>query len=131
VAGPLIGGALAEADAGRWIFYLNLPIVTIGFANIIGFLKLQSRKLVLKQKLLEIDYVDSVIFLASSTSFLIAITWGGVMYAWDSWHTFVPIIVEIFDLCLFIIYKAKFAKYTLLPIQIFINKDTNIAYFLT
>jgi EmrB/QacA subfamily drug resistance transporter len=131
VAGPLVGGALAQAGAWRWMFYLNLPIVAIGFAGIIAFLKLESRKLALKQKLLELDYLGSVIFLASSTSFLVGITWGGVMYAWSSWHTLVPIIVGLFGLSLFVIYEAKFATYTLLPLGIFRNKDTNIAYFLT
>ncbi len=131
VAGPLVGGALAQAGAWRWIFYLNLPIVAIGFAGIIAFLKLEGRTRSLKQKLREIDYLGSVIFLASSTSFLIAITWGGVMYAWSSWHTLVPIIVGLFGLSLFVIYEAKFATYTLLPLGIFRNKDTNIAYFLT
>lgn len=131
VAGPLVGGALAQAGAWRWIFYLNLPIVAIGFAGIIAFLKLEGRTRSLKQKLREIDYLGSVIFLASSTSFLVAITWGGVMYAWSSWHTLVPIIVGLFGLSLFVIYEAKFATYTLLPLGIFRNKDTNIAYFLT
>lgn len=131
VSGPLIGGALAQVDAWRWIFYLNLPIVAIGFVGIIAFLKLENRKRTLKQKLIEIDYVGSVIFLGSSTSFLIAITWGGVMYAWSSWHTLVPIIVGVFGLCVFVIHQAKFATHTLLPLAIFRNKDSNIAYFLT
>lgn len=131
VSGPLIGGALAQRNAWRWIFYLNLPIVAIGFVGIIAFLKLESRKRTLKQKLAEIDYVGSVIFLASSTSFLIAITWGGVMFAWSSWHTLVPIILGVFGLSLFVVWEAKIATHTVLPLAIFRNKDSNIAYFLT
>ncbi|KAI4112307.1 MAG: hypothetical protein LQ338_008326, partial [Usnochroma carphineum] len=130
VAGPLVGGALASADAWRWIFYLNLPIVAIGFAGIIAFLKLENRPRTLKEKLLEIDYMGSVIFLASTTSFLVGITWGGVMYAWDSWRTLVPIIVGLFGLVLFIFWEASFAKSPLLPLDIFRNRDSNIAYFI-
>lgn len=131
VAGPLVGGALARGNSWRWIFYLNLPIVAIGFVGIIAFLKLDIRKRTLKEKLLQIDYVGSVIFLASSTSFLIAITWGGVMYSWSSWHTLVPLIIGLFGLAIFVVYEAKFATHTLLPLSIFRNKDSNIAYFLT
>ena len=131
VSGPLIGGALAQVGAWRWIFYLNLPIVAIGFTGIIVFLRLESRKRSLKQKLLEIDYLGSVAFLASSTSFLIAITWGGVNYAWSSWHTLVPLLLGLFGLSMFIVYEAKLAIHTLLPLGIFKNKDSNIAYFLT
>ena len=129
VAGPLVGGALAQGDSWRWIFYLNLPIVAIGFVGIIAFLKLEIRKRTLKEKLLEIDYVGSVIFLGSSTSFLVAITWGGVMFAWSSWHTLVPLIVGLIGLCFFVIYEGKIATHTLLPLNIFRNKDSNIAYF--
>lgn len=131
VAGPLVGGALAQANAWRWIFYLNLPIVAIGFVGIIAFLRLENRKRTLKQKLLEIDYVGSVLFLGSATSFLVAITWGGVMFSWSSWHTLVPIIVGLFGLSVFVLWEAKLAKHTLLPLAIFRNKDSNIAYFLT
>ncbi|KAL8706384.1 MAG: hypothetical protein Q9201_000529 [Fulgogasparrea decipioides] len=130
VSGPLIGGALASADAWRWIFYLNLPIVAIGFAGIIAFLQLDNRPRTLKQKLFEIDYIGSVIFLASTTSFLVGITWGGVMYAWDSWRTLVPILVGLFGLVLFIVWEARYAKFPLLPLDVFRNKDSNIAYFI-
>lgn len=48
VAGPLVGGSLAQAGAWRWIFYLNVFIVAIGFVGIITFLKLESQKRSLK-----------------------------------------------------------------------------------
>ncbi|MCJ1371476.1 hypothetical protein MMC20_002693 [Loxospora ochrophaea] len=131
VSGPLIGGVFAQVNAWRWIFYLNLPIVAIGFAGIIAFLKLERRKLSLREKLLEIDYVGSAIFLAATTSFLVPITWGGIMYSWSSSHTLVPIILGIFGLALFAIYEAKFAKHTLLPLALFKNVSTSIAYFIT
>ncbi len=54
VTGPLIGDALAEANAWRWVFYRSLSIVTVGFASIIVFFKLENRKLSLIQKFLEI-----------------------------------------------------------------------------
>ncbi|KAL8657504.1 MAG: hypothetical protein Q9226_001843 [Calogaya cf. arnoldii] len=122
VSGPLIGGALASANAWRWIFYLNLPIVAIGFAGILAFVELENTRRTLKEKLLEIDYIGSVIFLPATTSFLVGITWGGVQYAWDSWRTITPIVVGLSGLVLF-------AKFPVLPLDIFKNADTNIAYF--
>ncbi|KAL8848058.1 MAG: hypothetical protein Q9221_006918 [Calogaya cf. arnoldii] len=130
VSGPLIGGALASANAWRWIFYLNLPIVAIGFAGILAFLELENTRRTLEEKLLEIDYIGSVIFLPSTTSFLVGITWGGVQYAWDSWRTITPIVVGLSGLVLFIYWEARFAKFPVLPLDIFKNADTNIAYFI-
>ncbi|MCJ1385149.1 hypothetical protein MMC17_008268 [Xylographa soralifera] len=131
VAGPLVGGVLADVGAWRWIFYLNLPFIAIGFAGIIAFLKLENHERSLKEKLHEIDYVGSVIFIASTTSFLIAVTWGGVMFSWSSWHTLVPLLLGLFGLVLFVLYDAKLAAHTLLPLGLFKNISTSIAYFLT
>ena len=130
VAGPLVGGALATEDAWRWIFYLNLPIIAVGFIGIMLFLRLEQRSRTWKEKLLQIDYIGSVIFLASTTSFLMGITWGGVMYAWDSWQTLVPVVLGVFGLCLFVYWETKFPEYSLLPLSIFKNRDSNIAYLL-
>ncbi|KAI4190384.1 MAG: hypothetical protein L6R41_000836 [Letrouitia leprolyta] len=106
VSGPLIGGALASANAWRWIFYLNLPIVAVGFIGIIAFLKLRNTCRTLREKLLEVDYIDSIIHLPSLTSFLMGVTWAGVQYAWDSWPTVVPISVGAFGLIVFAFWEA-------------------------
>lgn len=130
VSGPLVGGALATRNAWRWIFYLNLPIIAIGAVGIIAFLTLENRSRTLRQKLLEIDYLGALIFLGSTTSFLIGVTWGGVMAPWDSARTLVPMIIGVFGICLFAGWEALFATHSILPLSIFKNKDTNIAYFL-
>lgn len=130
VSGPLVGGAVASANAWRWIFYLNLPIIAIGFVGIIAFLELENVHRTLKEKLVEVDYIGSVIFLPSLTSFLVGITWGGVQYAWDSWPTVIPISLGLFGLLVFAFWEARCAKIPLLPLEIFENMDTNIAYFI-
>lgn len=130
VSGPIVGGALATRNAWRWIFYLNLPIVAIGTVGIIAFLKLENKSRTLRQKLLEIDYLGAIIFLASTTSILIGITFGGVMAPWDSARVLVPVIIGVFGICLFAGWEAMFARHSILPLSIFRNKDANIAYFL-
>ncbi|CZR64564.1 uncharacterized protein PAC_14462 [Phialocephala subalpina] len=67
VSGPLIDGVLSQRDAWRWIFLLNLPIVFIGFTGVILFLKLSLKQRSLIEKLLEIDYLGSFIFISSLT----------------------------------------------------------------
>jgi MFS family permease len=43
LAGPMVGGVLAQAGAWRWIFWLNLPIVGIGFLGVSAFVKLEQK----------------------------------------------------------------------------------------
>lgn len=79
-------------DDQRWIFYLNLPIVGVGFFCILLFLKLERSEGTFEEQLGNIDYVGSVVFVASTTSLLVAISWGGVMYAWVRKH---PILIKL------------------------------------
>ena len=107
---------------------MNLPIIGVGFIGITLFLKLSHRKRSLSTKLRELDYVGSGLFIASITAFLIPLTWGGVQYAWDSWHTLVPLILGAFGLLAFGLYEASISSTTLIPMFIFSNWTTCILY---
>ena len=131
VSGPIVGGAFAQNQAWRWLFWMNLPISGIGFIGIIIFLNLAKRKGSLKQKMAEIDYLGSTIFVASLTSFLIPITWGGIIYPWQNWQTLVPLVVGALGLAGFCFYEAKVAKHTILPMRLFRDRSTSICYFTT
>ncbi|KAL5341645.1 major facilitator superfamily domain-containing protein [Aspergillus crustosus] len=78
VIGPVIGGALA-LDAWRWIFWINLPFCGLGLSAL--------------ESLATVDYLGSVLFVGLLSSFLVPLSWGGIMYDWDSWHTLVPLII--------------------------------------
>ncbi|KAF7923449.1 uncharacterized protein EAE97_010887 [Botrytis byssoidea] len=131
VTGPIIGGTLADENVWRWIFYLNLPIIAIGFVGCVWFLKLERKERTIEEKLSEIDYIGSIIFVGSLTSFLIPLTWGGVSYSWKSWHTLVPLLIGATGLIIFCIYEAMFAKKPIIPTRLFRNPSTTIAYFCT
>jgi hypothetical protein len=60
----------------RWIFWINLPIIGIGYVFVALFLKLQhTRAAGLKEQLARVDWIGSVIFIASTTAILIAVSW--------------------------------------------------------
>ena len=82
----------------------------------------------LASQLRRIDWVGSVLFIGSTTSFLIPITWGGVTYAWNSWRTLVPLTVGIAGLISFIIFEEYFAKEPLIPLTIFKTRTAAVSY---
>jgi MFS family permease len=73
----------------RWIFYINLPIIGLALVFVTVFLKLNFVAGSFMEKLGRFDWIGAVLFISSTTSVLIPITWGGVSFPWDSWHTLV------------------------------------------
>lgn len=76
----------------------------------------------------KIDFVGIALFIPSSASFLIPLTWGGVLYPWDSWHTLAPLIIGVVGLCVFAIYECKFALQPMMPPAIFRNRTALISF---
>ncbi|KAI0675192.1 MFS general substrate transporter [Trametes maxima] len=118
--GPVIGGALTSVSF-RWIFAINLPCAAL--AMVLSFLILRGRtkgpqargdlpstdptvpvRQSFAQKLLQIDWVGSLLFMAAGILLLLALNWGstaewhsarviacfvvsGVLYiAWGAWE---------------------------------------------
>ncbi|MCL6422920.1 MFS transporter [Brachybacterium sp. JHP9] len=79
VAGPLIGGWVTDNVGWRWLFYLTLPIGVVAFAFIWKFLHLDRARQHGK-----VDYLGMLTLTPGLVIGLLALTWGGTTYAWDS-----------------------------------------------
>lgn len=76
--GPIIGGAIAEKTTWRWIFYLMFPICGFGLVTIPYLLTLRPKTATMQEKFRRIDWLGGFLFTGSTTTFLIAISWGGL-----------------------------------------------------
>ena len=86
VLGPIIGGAFAESSATwRWAFYINLVVAAVTAPGLIFCLpSINPVDLPFTTKLLMQDWVGIVVFAGGSACFTMAITFGGVVYPFDS-----------------------------------------------
>lgn len=85
----------------------------------------------ISEKLKRVDWIGSVLFIGSTTSFLIPVTWGGVSYAWDSWRTLVPLIVGALGLVAFVLFEEYVAREPLIRLDVFKNRTASASYFQT
>ncbi|KAJ5536079.1 major facilitator superfamily transporter [Penicillium frequentans] len=86
VLGPVVGGAFAQNvhATWRWAFYINLCIGAVFAPVYIFFLPRADPQegVPLKQKLLQIDYLGVVLNVGAFTALIMAINFGGNLFAW-------------------------------------------------
>jgi MFS family permease len=129
--GPIVGGALAQADAWRWIFYLNIPFCVMAAALIAICLRVPNSPGTFGSKLKRMDWIGITLVMASSTAVVIALTWGGAEYAWSSAPVLAPLIVGLAGLALFLLYEARYAKHPLVPFALMSSRTGLSGYLQT
>lgn len=108
--GPVLGGAIAQHTTWRWVFYTMLPFCVFGLISIPLLLTIKPRVETMGEKLKRIDWIGMVVFMGSATSFLIAISWGGTQFAWDSAETLLPLIIGAVGLATGVVWQVYGAK---------------------
>jgi EmrB/QacA subfamily drug resistance transporter len=123
LVGPVLGGALTDygtTDLGgfviegwRWCFYVNLPLGALALFMI--WAKTPALKGGRGGK---IDYLGTILILAAFVPLLLALSWGGHTYPWDSQPMLILFGVSAVSLIGFLVNELFFPE-PLLPLGLF------------
>ncbi|KAK7747496.1 hypothetical protein SLS53_001751 [Cytospora paraplurivora] len=122
------GGVIAQNTTWRWVFYIMFPFCGFGLVAIPSLLTLKPKVETLADKLARVDWIGSLIFMGSATSFLIAISWGGTQFSWSSAATIAPLVIGAAGLFGTALWERYGAKEPFLRHDLFYSPSAVAAY---
>ncbi|MEV5709020.1 MDR family MFS transporter [Actinoallomurus sp. NPDC052274] len=114
IGGPLVGGLITGHLGWRWAFYINLPI---GIICIVWCQLLLHVPSVRKEKAV-IDWLGITLLTSTIAATVLAFTWAGSTYAWESWQILALAAGTASGSALFIASQKRAAD-PLMPLRIF------------
>lgn len=115
VFGPTLGGFIVDHYDWHWVFWVFLPLGIVAF-GLIWWLFPSTQK----KEGETVDYLGSIFLTTTLVPLLLAFTWAGTKYDWES-----PQIISLFgativSLIIFMIVEQK-VKSPILPLHLFKN----------
>ncbi|KGP72623.1 MDR family MFS transporter [Pontibacillus yanchengensis] len=121
VFGPTLGGYIVDTFKWNWVFWVFLPFGIVAFIMIYKmFPNIKSNEKT------TVDYLGAIILASTITPLLLAFSWAGETYAWDS-----AVIIGLFSwsvvaLSVFIFVEQR-AKNPIIPLHLFKNSIFSIS----
>lgn len=116
VSGPIVGGFMAHSLSWRWIFWINLPVGAAAMWACHNALRRLSPPVIARKP--KLDIIGMLLLSGAITVLLLALGWGGSVYAWNSYQI-VGLTGLGFCLLLLLVAQELRAHDPLLPPRVF------------
>ena len=120
VVGPLLGGWFTESLSWRIGFWLNVPLGVIAIGLALFFLKLPKHN-----QRPTIDVWGIATMAIGVTALILATSWGGNKYDWDSWQILSLFGGTVVFGALFVL-AEHLAKEPIIPLHLFKQRNFNL-----
>ena len=123
VAGPLVGGVIVDRVHWGWAFLVNVPI---GLAVLARLARSYPRPAGPPGDRPAIDHAGIVALVVATTSVLVALSAGGVLYPWGSWQVVGLLGFGLAVTGLFIAIESR-AAWPIVPLDIYRNRTVLVS----
>jgi EmrB/QacA subfamily drug resistance transporter len=121
VFGPTLGGYIVDNLEWKWVFWVFLPL---GIVALVLIWKLFPSTV--KKAGEKVDYLGSVFLSSAITTALLAFSWAGTKYDWDSVQILSLFAATALSLIIFVFVERK-AVSPILPLDLFKNSIFTIS----
>lgn len=115
VFGPTLGGYIVDHWHWKWVFWIFTPMGVLAFAMIVSLFPRVEKK---PQQ--TIDYFGALLLSTTILPMLLAFSWAGQRYAWQSFEILGLFAISVLSLILFIMVERR-ARHPILPLSLFAN----------
>ncbi len=126
VIGPTLGGFLTDQLSWHWVFFINIPLGLLIIFLFVRFFP-NIKPVTVKHR---IDFLGLTTLILVVIPLMLALTWGGVEYAWSS-----PTIIGMFGfsivvLIAFLVIESR-AQEPIIPLSLFSNRIVTVSIVVT
>lgn len=121
VVGPLLGGWLTDGAGWRWVFYVNLPVGVIALAVL-----LYGLPYIRPGEEATIDWLGAGCIVAGIVPLLVAFSFGGTDYAWNSPQIIGLLTIAIAGIVAFLVVERRSSN-PIIPLSLFRNRIFSIS----
>jgi EmrB/QacA subfamily drug resistance transporter len=121
ILGPVLGGAMVDCVAWKWLFWIFIPVGAIAFAMIWKLFPKVAGK-----RGESIDYLGSVFLAITIAGLILGFSWAGTKFAWGSLQIIGLFAATLLAIVLLVLVERK-AKNPIMPLSLFKNKGVTIS----
>lgn len=106
VGGPFVGGLIVVNLGWPWVFYLNVILSGVALVMFFFFLRVKHRRgQSMWSRIKRIDFGGNAIFIGAVVAVLLALTWAGPVYQWNSAQIIAPLVIGLLGLLAFLAFE--------------------------
>jgi EmrB/QacA subfamily drug resistance transporter len=110
IIGPTLGGWITDNWGWRWVFYVNMPVGIIAILTA-GFVLPKA----IRRMHHTVDYLGATTLVAWAVPLLLAFSWAGTQYSWNSWQIIGLFIFAAVMLIIFVLIELRAAEPIITP----------------